>query len=132
MSVSPSLLGLGCVVVDSWGPAHQEAPGHPLGGDSVSVCAFQNQLLTKGMVILRDKIRFYEGESGGPWPGRCAGPHHLLAWPLGIVASTRDGGTAGFLWEPRTASFVSAPRFWVDVVALLLGRDRHDASGQQG
>uniref|UniRef100_A0A8D0P9U3 Uncharacterized protein n=1 Tax=Sus scrofa TaxID=9823 RepID=A0A8D0P9U3_PIG len=24
----------------------------------------QNQLLTKGMVILRDKIRFYEGESG--------------------------------------------------------------------
>lgn len=31
---------------------------------------FQNQLLTKGMVILRDKIRFYEGE----WaPGSCAG-----------------------------------------------------------
>lgn len=28
------------------------------------VC-FQNQLLTKGMVILRDKIRFYEGESRG-------------------------------------------------------------------
>lgn len=29
---------------------------------TASPCAFQNQLLTKGMVILRDKIRFYEGE----------------------------------------------------------------------
>lgn len=26
-------------------------------------CFSQNQLLTKGMVILRDKIRFYEGET---------------------------------------------------------------------
>lgn len=92
VSVSPSLLGLGCVVVDSWGPAHQEAPGHPRGGDSVSVCAFQNQLLTKGMVILRDKIRFYEGESGSPWPGRWAGPTACWAsWPLGIVAPGHRG-----------------------------------------
>lgn len=36
-------------------------------GDALNVlitsahCVLQNQLLTKGMVILRDKIRFYEG-----------------------------------------------------------------------
>lgn len=43
-----------------WGP---QVPLR--GGDGISTCALQNQLLTKGMVILRDKIRFYEGESGG-------------------------------------------------------------------
>ncbi|XP_024848089.1 proline-rich protein 5 isoform X2 [Bos indicus x Bos taurus] len=32
------------------------------GGDGISTWALQNQLLTKGMVILRDKIRFYEGQ----------------------------------------------------------------------
>lgn len=42
-------------------------PGCPPGSPApqavtASPCAFQNQLLTKGMVILRDKIRFYEGE----------------------------------------------------------------------
>lgn len=29
------------------------------------LCVSQNQLLTKGMVILRDKIRFYEGVADG-------------------------------------------------------------------
>lgn len=60
-------------------------PGPSWGNDSVSVCTFQNQLLTKGMVILRDKIRFYEGE----WP------HCLLAWLLGIGASAIHGGATG-------------------------------------
>lgn len=55
------------------------------GNDSVSVCTFQNQLLTKGMVILRDKIRFYEGE----WP------HCLLAWLPGIGARAIHGGATG-------------------------------------
>ena len=31
--------------------------------NSFFYCFSQNQLLTKGMVILRDKIRFYEGEN---------------------------------------------------------------------
>lgn len=53
-------------------------PGPPQGSEIPRVC-FQNQLLTKGMVILRDKIRFYEGEwcprwvcrvlCGVPWAG---------------------------------------------------------------
>lgn len=61
-------------------------PGYPWGGDSISTCALQNQLLTKGMVILRDKIRFYEGESGGPLPGPGARPRCSGVWPLGTVA----------------------------------------------
>ncbi|EPQ04237.1 Proline-rich protein 5 [Myotis brandtii] len=53
----------------------------------------QNQLLTKGMVILRDKIRFYEGEWQPGWTVRWA--RLLAGWLLGIVAATREGGTAG-------------------------------------
>lgn len=70
-------------------------PGSPGLPQAVTASpgAFQNQLLTKGMVILRDKIRFYEGE----WqPGQTVRWARLLAgWLLGIVAATREGGTAG-------------------------------------
>lgn len=60
--MSPLRLGLGCQLGGgSWGPC---LPRHPRGSNGWPVCAFQNQLLTKGMVILRDKIRFYEGKCG--------------------------------------------------------------------
>lgn len=62
---------------------------------TASVCGFQNQLLTKGMVILRDKIRFYEGESGGP----VAGTGRPATLPAGVAAGQRD--VAGLFCAPR-------------------------------
>lgn len=44
------------------GPVSQTLLKELQVSDGASV-GFQNQLLTRGMVILRDKIRFYEGES---------------------------------------------------------------------
>lgn len=59
MGRQPTPLGLDCLLGSVGGPKS------PLWGcDGIFTCALQNQLLTKGMVILRDKIRFYEGESG--------------------------------------------------------------------
>lgn len=72
--MGPSPQGPRLPVGKCWGPWVPP----PQGGDSISTCALQNQLLTKGMVILRDKIRFYEGECGGPGPGAVAGC--LRAW----------------------------------------------------
>lgn len=59
-------------------PPTPGTPGHPV---TATLCAFQNQLLTKGMVILRDKIRFYEGESG-----LVAGPECRATLPAGVAA----------------------------------------------
>lgn len=67
----------------------------PQSSDGISVCGFQNQLLTKGMVILRDKIRFYEGESGGP----VAGTGRPATLPAGVAAGRRD--VAGLFCAPR-------------------------------
>ena len=80
-SVGPSPSGPRLPAGKCWGP--WAAP--PRGGDGISTCALQNQLLTKGMVILRDKIRFYEGECGDSGPGAVAGC--LRAWRLGTLAS---------------------------------------------
>jgi hypothetical protein len=66
------------------------------GSDSTS-CFFQNQLLTKGMVILREKIHFYEGEHGGlhgqgrVWGQACAG--QLQPWPS-LMAGVLGSGMA--------------------------------------
>lgn len=83
-SVSPFPPGHLLLVGRLRGSSHQ-APGQ----SRHLLCVFQNQLLTKGMVILRDKIRFYEGE----WQP-CTGDHvprHLLA---GVAAGYRG-------WCPR-------------------------------
>lgn len=90
----PSPPGLGCRVAGSWEPC---LPGPPQGCDGVSGCAFQNQLLTKGMVILRDKIRFYEGELGSPVVA-------AMCWValLAGVAAGRPGSYQG-RWLSRCA-----------------------------
>lgn len=84
--------------VDSRGPW---LPG-TLRTVTASPCAFQNQLLTKGMVILRDKIRFYEGK----WQARVLG--HAACWCgcwslwLGRhhPCARRNRGTACLTWAP--------------------------------
>lgn len=81
LSVSPLPSGPQLLAGALWG---RYLPGPPAVRDGVSG-AFQNQLLTKGMVILRDKIRFYEGECSHGWDARR--PYCLLAWRLGTVAS---------------------------------------------
>lgn len=50
----------------------------------------QNQLLTKGMVILRDKIRYYEGRSGLT-SGACFEKQNLHI-SLKILQSAEVGG----------------------------------------
>lgn len=104
------------------GPSRQ-APGQ----SRHLLCVFQNQLLTKGMVILRDKIRFYEGE----WQPctRDRVPRHLLA---GVAAGHRGWcprmvALQACLLEPWPCQPCWAPR--------ALGgprRGRNDAPGRQG
>lgn len=73
---------------------------------TASLCAFQNQLLTKGMVILRDKIRFYEGESGPAAGTQCRAA--LLAGTAagrcgqrpGLVAPQVSLGNPGWHRQP--------------------------------
>lgn len=83
--MSPAPLGLSCRLMGRRGRGRPSGglrlpKAIPRGSNSLPVCAFQNQLLTKGMVILRDKIRFYEGECGGPQRGLSAGTCHHICW----------------------------------------------------
>lgn len=77
----PPWPGLGCWRGTRGSPAGQDPEG-TLRVVTESPCALQNQLLTKGMVILRDKIRFYEGEWGRP----AAGAVCWAVLPPGVAA----------------------------------------------
>lgn len=65
---------------------------YPQVSDGTSV-RFQNQLLTKGMVILRDKIRFYEGES----QVECSrlAVVWLMFWDSGVADAGREQYLSG-------------------------------------
>lgn len=89
-----------------WGPC---LPGAiPWGSNSLPVHALQNQLLTKGMVILRDKIHFYEGECGGPPRGPSARTRHCPCgdtWPSCLAcAPGAPGGRAAGAARPPSDS----------------------------
>lgn len=87
------------------------------------LCPFQNQLLTKGMVILRDKIRFYEGESGSVVARTVCTVTPLAGVAAGHCGQRLGGGTAGVpLGSLALPALLGSPGFWVGSVALLIGR----------